>query len=539
MKKITVNKSDEVAVIVEKIIEAADDEVVLVVPRFSHIGESLGNFHLLKREAEALDKKIAIESVDDHVIELAQMSGLKAINPFFAKGKRQFSDIVSPKAPKVKHRRLQVTEEFEGLEPAEPRQISQNYLSPEWEAIAESPNRKWPRFGLGWKSVPSFSWRLPRPGAKSGWLAAFLLFSGLVAWGGATILPRASVTIVAQTQDWTYNDSIITDKAAVIDVARMRMPNQVFSQRKNGQLKFPATGRRQVERRAAGIMTVYNSYSSDPQPLVEQTRFMAPDGKIFRLTKSITVPGAKIVEGKIVPSSIDAEVVADQPGPAYNIGPVKLFTIPGFSGSPKYQSFYGESKNSMVGGFIGEVAYPTSDDIKKAKESAQASVEEDLKLTLLSQIPKDFKVLEGASQLRLLNQEIDEVTDPEGKFGVFTEAQMAVIAFKEEDLKNLLALRAKRDNGDDFDVRSSALEYGLARADFENGVLTFPAKFQAVLAKRIDTEKLKENILGKSEADLKLAVFSLPGLKSATISLWPFYVSSVPADPAKVKIIVE
>jgi hypothetical protein len=536
MKKITVNKSDEVAVIVEKIIEAADDEVVLVIPRFSHIGESLSNFHLLKREAEALDKKIIIESVDDHVIELAGMSGLSALNPFFTKNKRQFSDIVSPKAAKSRHRRLQVVQEADGLESEGPRQMSRDL---DFGLSIESPQRRWPRVNLNWVRIPKISLRVPRPGVKSAWLFLLLAVLGLTGWAGAEVLPRASVIIIAQTQDWAYNDSIITDKSAVVDVAKMRMPNQVFSQKKNAQLKFPATGRRQVERKATGMMTIYNSYSSDPQPLVEQTRFMAPDGKIFRLTKSITVPGAKIVEGRIVPSSIAAEVVADEPGPAYNIGPVKLFTIPGFSGSPKYQSFYGESKNSMAGGFIGEVAYPTDDDIKKAKESARVSVEEDLKATLLSQIPKEFKILEDASQFKMLTQEIDEVTDPEGKFGVFTEAQMTTIAFKEEDLKNLLGLRAKRENGDDFDVRSSTLEYGLARADFENGILTFPAKFQSVLARRIDKEMLKENILGKSEADLKLTVFSLPGLKSATISLWPFYVSTVPTDPDKVKIIVE
>ena len=100
MKKILVNKSDEVVIIVEKIIESDEEEVTLSIPRFSHIGESLSNFHLLKREADALDKKVIIESVDDHVIELAEMSGLKAVNPFFAKNKRQFSDIVVLKKEK-------------------------------------------------------------------------------------------------------------------------------------------------------------------------------------------------------------------------------------------------------------------------------------------------------------------------------------------------------------------------------------------------------------------------------------------------------
>ena len=116
MKKISLNKSDEVAEIVEKIIETESDKIILSVPRFSHIGESLSNFHLLKREAGALDKEIIIESVDDHVIELAEMSGLSALNPFFTKNKRQFSDIVVLKADGLKKRK-KFKDEFEALEP--------------------------------------------------------------------------------------------------------------------------------------------------------------------------------------------------------------------------------------------------------------------------------------------------------------------------------------------------------------------------------------------------------------------------------------
>jgi hypothetical protein len=548
MKKITVNKSDEVAIIVEKIIDAPDEEVVLSVPRFSHLGESLSNFHLLKREAEALDKKIAIESVDDHVIELAEMSGLAAVNPFFAKSKRQFSDIVAPKAAagtKMKKRKVPVLQEAAVREEVLMQRIPKitPSMNEERDAykfdLAElersaSELEKTSRFAISMPALSTLRFR-----RSFLWWAVGLLAFGLAVFAAATLLPRASVVIEAQTQEWSYADSVVTDKAAVMDVAKMAIPNQVFSQKNNVQLKFPATGRRQVERKAGGTITVYNSYSSDPQPLVEQTRFMTPDGKIFRLTKTITVPGAKIIEGKIVPSSIDTAVIADQAGPDYNIGPVKLFTIPGFKGTPKYQSFYAESKVDMTGGFIGEIAYPTDDDAKDAKAKAQSELENALKTTLLTQIPKEFKILDGAIRYRVLEQKVDAEADQDGKFGVFTEAQMTIIGFKEEDLKVLLERRAKRDNGEEFEVRSSELGYGLARADFDKGVLSFPVNYKAVLAKRIDVDELRRNILGKSESELKLTVFALPGLKSATISLWPFYVKTVPTDPVKVKVEVK
>ncbi|NCN52864.1 hypothetical protein GW950_00165 [Candidatus Wolfebacteria bacterium] len=573
MKKITVNKSDEVVVIVEKIIESEDKAVILSIPRFSHISGSISNFHLLKREGDALGKSISIESVDDRVIELAEMSGIPAVNPFFTKSKRQFSDIVAPvraTASKIKRpkpiigslkrkKKQELDEEYlemapennptktseeipEGMAPetgdtgmAPEMETRDNFYDDESNLVIDIPKPK-PIFKI---ITEKFSFPGTVPGYKSIiWIGGALTVL-LLGYSIATILPRAKVVIIPQTQDWVYNDSIVTAKSATVNTTNMSIPNQAFSQEKNASLEFDATGRKQVEDKATGIITVYNSYSSEDQPLVIRTRFMTPDGKLFRLVDDIVVPGASIVEGKIVPSSIDAKVVADKAGPEYNIGPVKLFNIPGFKGSPKYQAFYGESIGNIEGGFIGELAYPTDEDIEKAKSAASDTLETMLNTELVSQIPQEFKILDGSKNFEILTQEIDDKANEDGKFRVFTEAKMTILSFKEDDINNVLENRAIKENGEEFNVKSFNLDYGLARADFNKGVLTFPVNYQAVMARNIDVESLKESILGKSEIDLKTTIFGLPGLKSATVSLWPFWVKNVPELLDKVEIIVE
>lgn len=520
----------------EKIIGADDSEVVLSVPRFSHISESLSNFHLLKREADALDKKILIESVDDHVIELAEMSGLKAVNPFFAKQRRQFSDIVAPKELKEFKAKKQKT----SIESKEPPRVSAELKTgktkdKEIKAIAE---------GLALAQAETDESRpvSDRARIKLRLGKRFLIRSGaaviliFIAVSAIRFLPRARVTIASQIKEWEYNDSIITDKSASLDTTKMGIANQIFSQKNNAYLKFPASGKRLVEKRAAGKIIVYNSYSSDPQPLLEKTRFITPEGKVYRLTKGIIVPGAKVVEGKIVPSSIETAVVADQPGAEYNIGPVKLFTIPGFKESPKYKAFYAESTGNMTGGFIGEVAYPTADDIKNAKTNIQSTLENALDASFLVQIPREFKILDDAKKFQILEQKIDEEADDSGSFGIFTEARKAVIAFKEADLKELLEKRAKQETGEDFDIKKLNLEYGLVRADFEKGVLAFPVKAKIVLAKRINIDDLKTKLAGRSEAELRATIVALPGLENIKIDLWPFWVKKVPKSADKIKI---
>src|SRR3989344_1383528 len=547
MKKITINKSDEVAIIVEKIIEAPENEVVLNVPRFSHIGESLSNFHLLKREADALEKKIIIESVDDHVIELAEMSGLRAINPFFTKNKRQFSDIVAPKIVRGKGLKLtarvfqsgpeegmekQLDSRFEELE----SDLSRSFRKPKDGGIFRRLRLSLPR--ISW---PSWSFPKIKINHRLALWALIIAAGGGIAVMAVKVLPKATVVIAAKTAEWSYKDSVTTQTSGIFDPVKMTIPNQVFSQKKNTDLRFSATGRRQVEKKSSGVITVYNNYSSDPQPLVVNTRFTSPDGKTFKLITGITVPGAKIIEGNKIPSSIDAEVVADQPGPEYNIGPVKIFNIPGFGkGSAKYNNFYGESTGSMAGGFIGEVAYPTGEDIKNAKTKALSTLEENIKTTLFSQIPPEFKILDGASSFKLLQQKVNEEADQNGNFSVFTEAQLTIIGFKETDVKELLTRRARKDlDNEAYKIRSFDLSYGLPRGDFEKGILSFPVDFKGVFAYDIDVTGLAERLAGKSKSDSRAVILGLSGLDTATVSFWPFWVQTAPNSHDKIQIMVE
>lgn len=513
IERITVSKRDEAAVVVEKIINSSVDEIVLGVPRFSKLVDSLANFHLIKREADLLKKKVIVESVDDKAIELAGLAKLESINPFFVKSRRQMSDIV------IGQRTARTTSS-----------VLEDSASP--KSRAEKAKRvKVPKL-FHWPSRPFF-----RRTMFFGALAVTIL--GLL-FVMLRVLPRAEIVLVAKKSSWNLNDSVVADKnAAVIDAVKNIVPGQIFTQSRNLQLAFPASGKKKVENRASGRINIYNAYSSDPQPLVAQTRFLTPDGKIFRLVNKVTVPGAKIVDGKIVPSSIPADVVADQPGEKYNIGPVSRFTIPGLKGSPKYDSFYGESDSAMTGGFIGEVGYPAPGDIQKAEAELRAKLEDSLAAAVVMQIPPEFKILDGARSIVFSSPNLSTELDNAGNFGIFGEASMSIAAFKESDILSMLVQKAQAEKGPDFEVRSFNISYGVARTNFKRGSISFPVNFESVVARVMDTEGLKSKIAGKSEEDLKSVVFALPGLESARISLWPFWATKVPRNLDKISVKVE
>lgn len=506
IKKIAINKSDEVAFVVEKLIDSEAQEIVLNIPRFSKLADSLSNFHLIAREAKLLSKKIVIESVDDKVIELASLSGLESLNPILSRSRRQFYDIVSSK-------KTREDSEEEGIKTRK---------------LSDSVNQK--------KPVRRLIKHRARNFIGGGAVLAVVIVAGIFA---VTVLPRADIKIIPVKEPWNYKDSVRAEKLASIDAALATIPGQLFTEKKSHQLAFPATGKRNIEQKSIGVITIYNAYSSDPQPLVATTRFVAPDGKIFRLAKSVTVPAAKIVEGKIIASTLDADVVADQPGPAYNLGPVSYFSIPGFKGTAKYQGFYGESKAAMTGGFIGEAAFPTDADIKKGKSVLAETLDAILKEELKKKIPAEFKIIDGASGYTISNQVVSTRVDAANNFGISADGVLNAVAFKESDLIKMLERKIGKELGGDYIIKTHELSYGKARADFANGRISFPIDFKSQVAKNIDAESLKAQVLGKSRKELQQLLNDLPDVDSIAASLWPFWVNKVPRNLSKVTLTIE
>ncbi|MEE8131516.1 MAG: hypothetical protein V3T98_00480, partial [Candidatus Paceibacterota bacterium] len=107
------------------------------------------------------------------------------------------------------------------------------------------------------------------------WLVLILVIIGSGVYGAVSFLPRAEIKIVAEKFNWEYVDSITASKnVSSISLANKKIPAEVFYQQKNNNLLFPATGIKEVKRKATGKITVYNTYSSDPQPLITTTRFL-------------------------------------------------------------------------------------------------------------------------------------------------------------------------------------------------------------------------------------------------------------------------
>ncbi len=235
--------------------------------------------------------------------------------------------------------------------------------------------------------------------AFTAFFAASVFFAGFL----LTYFSSVAIKVTPFQRFIEINDNFNASRKAI----GAAVPFETMTINRVEKYKGKATGVKKISERAKGTIIIYNAFSSRPQLLVKNTRFETPDGKIYRIGKSIKVPGAEIKNGKIVPSAVEAVVYADKPGEQYNIG-LSDFTIPGFKGDVRYEKFYARSKTAIKGGFEGIVSVITSDDIAKAKRETEEKIEKYLASAAAKQKPDGFLLYKKA----LITQISEEPGNP-------------------------------------------------------------------------------------------------------------------------------
>jgi len=377
-----------------------------------------------------------------------------------------------------------------------------------------------------------------------------LVFGSVVAIVVALIaaylfLPKATIIIFAKNKSQSVEAEI---KGSVnttsVDFTNGNIPAKLVSVDDELTQTFSASGgKNSTNQKAKGTITIYNEFSDKSQSLVATTRFENEGGLIFRLVKSITVPGVTQVSGETKPGAIEADVIADEAGDKYNIGP-SSFTIPGFkgSGNEKYTKFYAKSFKSMTGGGNNgsTVKAITDADINDAKNKVAAQLNNHIKQKTKDSIGSENIVLDDAISI---GNQTYKTSNAEGdlteSFTVTVGAKANVLIFSENDVKSILnaKLNASVGNSEKSEDNYLTVDYGKADVDLTGGTIIFRVNGQGKIGSTIDTENLKKGILGKNEEDLTAYLKTYPEISKYEIIYWPPFINGkIPSYENRVEI---
>lgn len=372
--------------------------------------------------------------------------------------------------------------------------------------------------------------------------------SRYVLWGTVALF----VLLLAVLASWSFGGATITvtpkSSVAVLDHSFTAIRNggsgalhfEAVPIVKTAEKTIPAETEKRVSERASGRITVYNNFSVKPQRLIKNTRFQTPDGLIYRVDRSIVVPGQTKTEKGMTPGNVEAVVYADAAGGEYNI-PLADFTIPGFKNDPaRFSGFYARSKTPMTGGREGLIKTPSKEAERRAREALAAGLRESVLAAARSQTPDGYLLFANAVSLAPESLPLE----PSGKDAAVVKEKLSAIAylFRSSELASAIAARGISSySGLPVEVPNiSDLTFSFAdataRAKEAGSELRFTLKGSPRVVWLVDAGKLQSAIAGNPKAEFSSVLSAFPAVLKADVVLRPFWSRTFPENPKKIRV---
>ena len=381
---------------------------------------------------------------------------------------------------------------------------------------------------------------------------ALIIVAAVIVAAGAgfvwlTLNPNLILTLRMKQEPLELREEVeLSVSQAVLDVAKRIVPAQFFEETQEKSQTFKATGVAFEDKKAKGVIKVYNN-TNPPTILTlrKDTRFLSSGGaKIFKAIDKVVLSAPVQQGGKIIPSVVDVQAVAQDVGDEYNIGPSK-FSVPGLAGTNFYYAVWGESDQAMVGGSTKEV--PAISEVDK--ENAKSNLYETLKDLLLGVIkekaPAGYTLDERAvieNDFNFICAEPTSTPNIENNDLSFTcsgKLSLKALAFKADDLETLALSLFNERKSAGREVRPESLQVSLA----PKGAVTQSGRLVISLGAGIKTyEALNQDvflnrILGKNKEQIEqIAAADFPAIESVDFKFWPFWLKKAPSAAESVEL---
>lgn len=394
------------------------------------------------------------------------------------------------------------------------------------------------------------SGRSSRLGSHSARILAVFLLLALLTVGFVLfmVLPKASVVVTMKTLSMEADQAFVAASASSAPPAGETTENflPVESKEFQSQLEktFSATGVKKLTEKAKGEIIILNECSTAAQTLVAGTRFLSRDGKAYTLDAGVNVPGFNKPDDVITAGQARAKVTATEPGEAFNIGPTS-FTIPKLqeTGSWKYNCLYAKSTVAMAGGSTKEVKIISQEDLNAANAEVtrllRAENEKKIAETEQADVVMVYRDNSGA-EVKLdsaltVGAQVDEF-----KVGgsIKQKNTWASRVEVEKMTENVLKNQAAKGT---VEVVPQSLKFELQSVtlDSASGKISGSLHAEGKIVYKLNEEEVKKNLAGKKEGELAEYFKNQAGVSSVGATFWPFWVSKVPADPAKIHLTID
>ncbi len=526
---IIVEVDDELPDIYEKLKSSRAKEIHLFVPKQAILLSSLMNLKILKRKSEEMKKTITMITREKRNIARIEQSGFPVI-------------------------------EDKSFDPAQKKDPTDGTETAKKSGLGE----RWRKF-FGSKNDDNrkpYIFNKPSRGP----LFLFILFSTVlfflvlyIALPSATVYLKPSLKLQKSSLNVELVEASRIGKiTSAEDKVIPLYPVNIEYER---TIKLTPTGRIFKGQRSTGTVTLLNT-TSEPRPIVANSRLQTSDGLVFLTRNFVTIPGGSAAR----PGQIGVEVTAREKdaadayiGARGNIGPSRFF-FPGLSRSNQ-QLIFATSQDAFKGGTDDYEYFVTKKDLDIGRQKVTAELESSSIAELKKEISKkqtndgsSLKLFERSDKLigkNLLNSEV-KAKENERRQEFDSTGRMRANGFyyNEVDLERILltnlTLKHVSPTEKIIKVQDNSLQINeILETAPEIPRVKVNTSLEGIVAYDFLNTKLelvkqiRDNIIGKTKDEAQRYIDNLKEINEARISLWPIWTPTLPTIPENIKIEVE
>jgi hypothetical protein len=375
-----------------------------------------------------------------------------------------------------------------------------------------------------------------RTGKFSKILILGLVILVVAVFGLAVLLPSATVTVFARSEQVTRDLELVVDKntaAAAADT--LQIPGISVSREVSQTKNFSAKGVKLDGTKATGTVTIYN-FTPSALTLKAATTTLVASGKKYFFTKD--VPGIK---PNGVPNA-DIQITAELPGETQNLPAETKFQI--VNAALGNQNVYAVNPAGIGGGAATSTAVLSQEDIDKAQQSLTDDIVSAAESDLTSERGSAIKLVPSGLKIEILaktpNKNIGDVTD---NFDMTLIAKVTGLGFKENDVTSLVVSKINQVlSNDKYLVDGAQKQYSaeFKSIDIPNGHGVLAVHFVTTVAYKVDQTDLPKIISGKNEPEIKDILKSKPEIDEVKVEFWPaWFAHKAPRFNGKIYIRTE
>jgi hypothetical protein len=292
---------------------------------------------------------------------------------------------------------------------------------------------------------------------------------------------------------------------------------------------YQSTGEEIVGKEIRGRVEIINNYSQN-QPLVETTRLLSPNNKLYRIEETVNVPAG---------GSVEVGIYSEEPSPEMAIGPTE-FTIPGL-----WAGLQDEIYAKSVEGFTYKTPkriFIQETDIDRAISDLKQKLRDDIEHRFANGY-KGYKHVVYSIEEDSVSVEMDKEAGEESEdFNIAIEAKIDIVAFDNDKIVDIAKKRlVARLPGDKrlSDFNKDNMNYSINNFNFNDKVATVDVNFNGKMVLAENSQIIdRKKILGLNKEQLKDYLNSFDQIESYKINFTPSFIDEAPTlvDRIKVKI---